>query len=90
MSGRGTIWSYVVPHPPLLPWYGDQAPYNVVVVTLAEDPALRMVGNLVATADGRLDEIDPHSIEIGEPVTVVFLPVDDELALPRWVRTSAR
>ncbi len=86
VSGRGTIWSYVVAHPPLLAWYGEQAPYNVVVVTLEEDPTLRMVGNLVETPEGRLDEVDPHSIEIGEPVEVVFLPVDRDLALPRWVR----
>ena len=26
MSGRGTIWSFVVPHPPLLKPYSDLAP----------------------------------------------------------------
>jgi hypothetical protein len=31
-SGRGTVWSFVVPHPPLLPAYAEQAPYNVIVV----------------------------------------------------------
>jgi hypothetical protein len=50
------------------------------------------VGNLVGSADGPLNEIDPESIEIGEPVTVVFSsPVDDGLGpvvLPRWVRAS--
>ena len=37
--GRGRIWSYVFPHPPLLPDYAAQAPYNVIVVELAERPA---------------------------------------------------
>ena len=38
MSGRGTIWSFVVPHPPLLPAYAELAPYNVIAVALDEDP----------------------------------------------------
>ena len=33
-SGLGTIWSFVVPHPPLLPAYAALAPYNVIVVAL--------------------------------------------------------
>jgi uncharacterized OB-fold protein len=89
MSGRGTVWSFVVPHPPLLAAYGDQAPYNVIVVALDEDPSLRLVGNLVVDADGRLDELDPHSIVIGEPVEVVFDRVADDVALPRWRRPAS-
>jgi len=84
-SGRGTIWSFIVPHPPLLPAYSALAPYNVIVVALDEDPTIRFVGNLLATADGPINEIDPHTISIGEPVRVVFQRVDD-VSLPRWVR----
>ncbi len=83
-SGRATIWSYVVPHPPLLPAYAELAPYNVIVVALDEDPTIRMVGNLVEAADGPINEIDPTEIRIGTPVRVVFAPVED-VALPRWV-----
>jgi len=86
LSGRGTVWSFVVPHPPLLAAYGDQAPYNVIVVTADEDPAIRFVGNLVTAADARLDAIDPASIVIGEPVTVVFDRIDEAVAVPRWTR----
>ena len=39
----------------------------------------------MTAADGPINEIDPATIEIGEPVRVVFAPVDDVL-LPRWVR----
>jgi len=85
LSGRGKVWSFVVPHPPLLPAYTDLAPFNVIVVELDEDPSLRLVGNLVASADGELNEIDPASIQIGEPVKVVFSQIDD-VHLPRWVR----
>ena len=86
MSGRGTVWSFVVPHPPLLPAYAELAPYNVVVVTLEEDETIRMVGNLVADADAPINSVDPASIDIGMPVRVVFQQVADDVALPRWVR----
>ena len=41
VSGRGRVWSVVIPHPPLSPAYGDQAPYNVVLVALDEEPSIR-------------------------------------------------
>jgi uncharacterized OB-fold protein len=85
MLGRGTIWSFVVPHPPLLPAYAEQAPYNVVVVALEEDPTLRLVGNLVMSADGPINEL--LDINIGAPVRVVFTEVSDDVSLPRWVPT---
>jgi len=90
MSGRGEIWSFVVPHPPLLPAYTPLAPYNVIVVALQEDPMLRLVGNLVTGPDGPINEIDPATIEIGEPVRVVFAgrsgPDGETVHLPEWVR----
>lgn len=90
MSGKATIWSYVIPHPPLLQPYSDLAPYNVIVVGLDEDPNIRFVGNLVTTSDGALNDIDPQSIRIGEPVEVVFkkfVRVDgSEQTLPFWSR----
>ena len=85
LSGRGTVWSFVVPHPPLLPVYAEVAPYNVITVELDEAPSLRLVGNLVASADAPINEIDPGTIRIGEPVRVVFARVED-VCLPRWVR----
>jgi uncharacterized OB-fold protein len=86
-SGNATVWSFVVSHPPLLPAYAELAPYNVIVVALDEDPRIRMVGNLLARADGPINEIDPATIRIGEPVRVVFQAVDD-VTLPRWVRAT--
>jgi len=85
MSGRATVWSFVVPHPPLLPAYTDLAPYLVVVVALDEDPTLRMVGNLVAGEGAAINSIDPATVRIGEPVRVTFERIDD-VTLPRWLR----
>jgi len=84
-SGRGHVWSFIVPHPPLLPAFAEVAPYNAIIVALSEDPLIRFAGNLVASADGAINEIDPASITIGEAVRVVFHQVED-VTLPRWVR----
>ncbi|MFD7292577.1 Zn-ribbon domain-containing OB-fold protein [Streptomyces sp. NPDC059897] len=84
MSGRGRIWSYVIPHPPLLPAYAAQAPYNAIVVELAEAPRIRLVGNLVSAADAPLNSVDPDRIKIGARVQVVFAEVDG-VTVPRWV-----
>ena len=81
VAGHGRIWSYVVPHPPLLPDYADQAPYNVVVVELTDAPRIRLVGNLVAEAGARLDSVPAERIRIGAKVQVVF----SGEGLPQWV-----
>jgi uncharacterized OB-fold protein len=85
VSGRGTIWSFVVPHPPLLPFYAERAPYNVILVALDEDPNVRLTGNLVTRAGGAINEVDPATIEIGARVEVVFDRLNDDVHLPRWV-----
>jgi uncharacterized OB-fold protein len=76
MSGRGTIYSWIVVHPPVLPAFADAAPFSVVLVQLDEDPSLRLVGSVV---DVPLDEL-----AAGIPVEVVFDDVTDEVTLPRW------
>ncbi len=93
VSGRGTIWSFVVVHPPVLPAYAPYVPFPVVTVTLAERPSLRMVGNLVTAPGGAINDVDPAGIEIGEPVRAVFTarprPDGTDVYLPQWVRDAA-
>ena len=88
MEGRGRVWSVVIPHQPLLPAYGEQAPYNVVVVTLDDDPTIRFVGNVVAGPGALLNSVEPHTVEIGDAVEVVFSQVADDVWLPQW-RTAS-
>ncbi|KIE27565.1 hypothetical protein LK08_08040 [Streptomyces sp. MUSC 125] len=80
VSGRGRVWSYIVAHPPLLPGYAQQAPYNVVVVELEDAPRIRLVGNLVTAPGAPLGSLDPGRIRIGTRVQVVFSG-----GLPQWV-----
>ncbi|GAA3865832.1 OB-fold domain-containing protein [Streptomyces lacrimifluminis] len=81
VSGRGRVWSYVVPHPPLLPDYAELAPYNVIVVELADAPRIRLVGNLVTGPDAPLNSFPPDRIRIGARVQVVF----SSAGLPQWI-----
>lgn len=85
MSGRGRIWSYVVPHPPLLPAYADLPGYNAIVVELAEAPRIRLVGNLVTAADAPLNSVAPERLRIGAPVKAVFHTPPGGMTVPRWV-----
>jgi uncharacterized OB-fold protein len=85
VSGRGRIWSFIVPHPPLIPQFSELAPYNVILVALDEDPTLRMVGNLVSEPGAPINSVDSRAIEIGARVRVVFEPGGEGLHMPRWV-----
>lgn len=85
VSGRGTIWSVVVPHPPLLPQFAEVAPYNVVLVELEEDPTVRLIGNLVSRPGGSIGELPADQIEIGAAVRAVFDEPEGDIAMLRWV-----
>ena len=84
VSGKGRIWSFCVSHPPLIPVFAERAPYPVVIVELDEDPTIRMVGNLVTSPEGDINEVDVSKIEIGAPVSVVFHEMADDVTLVRW------
>jgi uncharacterized OB-fold protein len=85
VSGRGSIWSFVVPHPPLLPPFSELAPYVVIAVALDEDPTVRLVGNLVARAGAPIQEVGADAVRIGARVRAVFEAIDETITLPRWV-----
>ncbi|MBX3023879.1 Zn-ribbon domain-containing OB-fold protein [bacterium] len=76
LSGRGTVYSWVVVHQSQHPAFNPDAPYNVVIIQLDEGP--RLHGNLVGTPN--------QEIHIGMPVEVVFDKVSDDTALVRWKR----
>jgi uncharacterized OB-fold protein len=85
VSGRGTIWSVIEPHPPLMLNFTLLAPYNAIVVALEEDPSIRLIGNLVPAAGAEINEIAYDDIEIGTSVQAVFERMTDEITLPRWI-----
>ena len=76
VSGRGTVYSWVRCHPPVLPAFRELVPLTIVLVELEEDPVLRIVGNLL--------EASADDVRIGLPVEVTFEQIAPEVALPQW------
>lgn len=74
VRGTGTVASFTIVHPPVLPAFADRVPYNAVVVQLDEGPF--MVSNLLEVAN--------DDIEVGMAVEVTFVDLDDEIALPQF------
>jgi uncharacterized protein len=70
-SGRGTVHSYVITHHPRAP--GFTYPLAVILADLEEGT------RLVADFAG-----DPGSVQIGMPVEVEWVRLDEEFTLPRF------
>ena len=81
MRGTGTIYSWIVVHPPVLPAFADEAPYAAVLVQLDDDPVLRLVGQVI--------DIPTDQLAAGVPLEVVFDDVTPEITLPKWRRRRA-
>ena len=71
-SGRGELFSFVMPHHPAFPWF--EYPYIVALVELEE--GVRLVANLVGVA--------PDDAEIGMSVQVEFEHHDNDVVLPAF------
>ena len=84
VSGRGTVWSFAAPQPPLLPAFEALLPYVTAVVELAEHPQLRMTGALLATGSATPQGVSADRVRIGAPVSIAFWRCADDVALPCW------
>ena len=71
-SGRGTVYSFVMPQHPPLPWF--EYPYIVVLVELEE--GTRLVSNL--------RDVAPADVAIDMPVEAFYAHFDDGLVLPQF------
>jgi uncharacterized protein len=69
-SGRGEVYSFVMPQHPPYPWF--EYPYIVVLVELTE--GVRIVSNLCGIA--------PDDVTIGMAVEVFFEAFDGDVVLP--------
>jgi uncharacterized protein len=74
MSGRGSIFSYIVFHQVYDRSFKNDVPYNVALIQLDEGP--RLFSNIVVEAGDRP--------KVGDRVTVCFDPVTPEITLPRF------
>jgi uncharacterized OB-fold protein len=71
VSGRATLYTWTIAHPPLLPFFAERAPWPVAVVQLDEGP--RMATNLI--------DMPVEDYVFGLPLVVDFEDVDDEVTL---------
>ncbi len=78
LSGRGTVFAYVVFHQVYDPAFAADVPYNVALVQLAEGP--RMYSNVVGVPN--------DAVKVGDPVEVVFDPVTPAVTIPRFRRAG--
>jgi len=69
-TGRGEVFSFVMPHHPAFPWF--EYPYIVALVELEE--GVRVVANLVG--------VTPDDAAIGMAVQVEFEHHDNDVVLP--------
>ena len=52
MSGRGTLWAYVIYHHAFHPAFADKLPYNVALVRLEEGP--QMIAGITGASNDEL------------------------------------
>jgi uncharacterized OB-fold protein len=76
VSGKGTLFSFVVFHRPYHPGFKGDLPYNVSLVELDEGP--RLLTNIVGIANDEL--------RVGMSVEVVFDDVTEAVTLPKFRR----
>jgi uncharacterized OB-fold protein len=74
VSGKGTLFSFVVFHRPYHPGFKGDLPYNVSLVELDEGP--RLLTNIVGIANDEL--------RVGMSVEVVFDDVTEAVTLPKF------
>ena len=76
-SGRGTVFSFVMPQHPQFPFM--EYPYIVALVELEE--GTRLVTNIVGTV--------PEEVDIGMPVQLIFEEFDGGVVLPQFTPAPA-
>ena len=78
VSGRGTVYSFVITRQAVHPSFEGHIPYATVVVELEE--GVRLTSNLL---DVPVDEI-----AIGMPARLELVPVDEAITLPLFRRAD--
>ena len=80
LSGRGTVFSYIVLHRAYHPGFKEDVPYNVALVQLEEGP--RIFSNVVGVPN--------DAVRVGDAVEAVFESVTPEVTIPRFRPRIAR
>lgn len=76
VSGRGEVFTYIIPHYATHPSLKQVVPYNVAVVMLEDAGDVRIVSNVVDAA--------PEEMHIGMKVALYWDPIANDKFLPRF------
>jgi uncharacterized OB-fold protein len=85
-SGRGTLFTWVVVERAFLLAFADMVPFVTALVSLDDDPAVRIVTLLI--------DVDPSDLAVDQPMEVVFRPLafptvpDREVVVPMFRSAS--
>lgn len=74
LSGKGTVYSFIVARRATNPAFAKEVPYVVAIVETQEGG--RLISNIVGAK--------PEDVKIGMPVEVVFEDVTEEITLPKF------
>jgi uncharacterized OB-fold protein len=77
-SGRGEVYTWTIVHPPTLPAFESELPYNVVDVLLEEGIHFQ----------SQVLDCPPGEIHAGLRVEAVFVPVDEDITLVKFRRSQ--
>ena len=81
MSGRGSVYSFVVAHRAFHESFKRDLPYVIAIIELEE--GVRLMSNVIG--------VDPDAVRIGLPVEVTFEDASETIALPKFrARAEAR
>jgi uncharacterized OB-fold protein len=80
MAGTGTVYSYTVARHAPVALLAGSVPYVIGVIDIDGAPGIRMIANIV--------DCNPDTVVIGDPVTVVWDDIDDEVTIPRFRPSS--
>lgn len=76
VSGRGRVYTYSVVHRTFVPGFAGDVPYVIAWLELAEQPGLRVFGNVTGC--------DPADVRIGTEVEVHFEERDGFGPMPNF------
>ena len=74
VSGRATVYSFVIVHQVYHPAFRGDVPYNVTSVEFEEGP--RIYSNVVGCAN--------DALQVGMPLALVYEDVTEEITLPKF------
>lgn len=85
VTGAGTVASWTVLHPPVLPVWGERVPFVVLLVHL--DEGVRMVGQMVDAAGEPVRSDD--GVGFGARVALAWRMDEGGNTLPAWTLAGA-